>query len=144
VNLYRWVCAEWDRVAAWTCIALGAIALLVGWIGASGTAYTAEQVPFLLSGGVGGVFLLGLGAMLWLSADLRDEWSKLDRLESIQRRALELALRHEGLDAESDGLARGGSITDVTEGAGVSAARVERAKSDPRSHSRGSVARVGH
>jgi hypothetical protein len=27
------------------------------------------------------MFLLGLGAMLWLSADLRDEWRKLDRIE---------------------------------------------------------------
>jgi hypothetical protein len=28
-----------------------------------------------------GVFLLGLGGVLWLSADLRDEWRKLDRIE---------------------------------------------------------------
>jgi hypothetical protein len=27
------------------------------------------------------MFLLGLGAMLWHSADLRDQWRKLDRLE---------------------------------------------------------------
>ncbi|HMC79090.1 MAG TPA: hypothetical protein VKO35_00895, partial [Acidimicrobiia bacterium] len=29
----------------------------------------------------GGLFLLGVGATLWHSADLRDEWRKLDRLE---------------------------------------------------------------
>jgi hypothetical protein len=27
------------------------------------------------------MFLLGTAAMLWLSADLRDEWRKLDRIE---------------------------------------------------------------
>ena len=28
-----------------------------------------------------GLFLLGLGALLWLSADLRDEWRKLDAID---------------------------------------------------------------
>ena len=42
---------------------------------------TAQQVPYVVSGGIGGLFLLGVGGMLWLSADLRDEWRKLDSLE---------------------------------------------------------------
>jgi len=37
--------------------------------------------PYIISGGIGGVFFLGLGATLWISADLRDEWRKLDRIE---------------------------------------------------------------
>ena len=44
-------------------------------------ALTAQQIPYIISGGIGGLFLLGLGAMLWLSADLRDEWRKLDAIE---------------------------------------------------------------
>jgi hypothetical protein len=28
-----------------------------------------------------GLFLLGLAALLWLSADLRDEWRKLDAID---------------------------------------------------------------
>jgi hypothetical protein len=28
-----------------------------------------------------GLFLLGLGALLWLAADLRDEWRKLDSID---------------------------------------------------------------
>jgi hypothetical protein len=47
----------------------------------SDTLNTGEQLPYVVSGGMVGLFLLGLGAMLWLSADLRDEWRKLDRLE---------------------------------------------------------------
>ena len=73
---------QWDRFGAWVCIGIGALALLFGWIGMSGTAYPAEQLPYILSGGIAGVFFLGLGAMLWLSADLRDEWCKLDRIEA--------------------------------------------------------------
>ena len=76
---------QWDRVGAGVAIALGALALLLGWLGVSATPYPAEQLAYIVSGAVGGIFLLGLGAMLWLSADLRDEWTKLDRLESALR-----------------------------------------------------------
>ena len=82
MEVMTWVRRQWDRVGAWACIALGAAVLLAGWVGVSATAYPAEQLPYILSGGVFGVFLLGLGAMLWLSADLRDEWRKLDRIEA--------------------------------------------------------------
>jgi len=73
--------SQWDRAAAIASSAVGAIFLLVGWIGVSGSAFLAEQAPYILSGGVGGIFFLGLGATLWISADLRDEWRKLDRIE---------------------------------------------------------------
>lgn len=73
--------SQWDRVAAVVASVAGAIFLLVGWIGVSGSAFLAEQAPYILSGGVGGIFFLGLGATLWISADLRDEWRKLDRIE---------------------------------------------------------------
>jgi hypothetical protein len=76
---------QWDRYAAWALILLGGLVLLVGWLGVSDTVYPAEQLPYILSGGIFGMFLLGIGAMLWLSADLRDEWRKLDRLEDALR-----------------------------------------------------------
>jgi hypothetical protein len=76
---------QWDRAAAWVSIAIGALAMIIGWVGVSGTGLTAEQIPYVISGGLGGIFLLGLGAMLWLSADMRDEWRLLEEL----RRALE-------------------------------------------------------
>ncbi len=60
----------------------GGIGVVLGWIGVSGAVYPAEQLPYLVSGGLGGLFLLGVGATLWLSADLRDEWRHLDTLES--------------------------------------------------------------
>jgi hypothetical protein len=81
MQVRKWLRLQADRVGAWVCIALGAIALLVGWFGVTSTAYPAEQIPYVLSGGIGGIFLLGLGVMLWLSADLKDEWRKLDRIE---------------------------------------------------------------
>jgi hypothetical protein len=77
----QWLRKNPDRVGAWLAILLGAIVLYLGWDGASSTAYPAEQLPYILSGGIGGALLVALGATLLLSADLRDEWRKLDRIE---------------------------------------------------------------
>jgi hypothetical protein len=90
-------------VAAWVCVAAGVVVLIIGWVGVSGTEYPAAQLPYIISGGVGGIFLLGLGAMLWLSADLRDEWRKLDRIdENLVRGAAGLALVEAGDLGPSD------------------------------------------
>lgn len=93
--------AQWDRAAGAGLVLLGALALLLGWIGVSGALYPAQQLPYLISGGLGGIFLLGLGATLWLSADLRDEWRHLDTLEAdVERR---LTDRVDALVAEALG-----------------------------------------
>lgn len=81
MDVKRWLRTQWDRAGAWTLIAVGAIALVIGWSGASNTPFPAEQIPYVLSGGIGGALLVGLGAALLLSADARDEWQKLDRIE---------------------------------------------------------------
>lgn len=75
-----WVRAQWDRALATALFIAGGVALVVGWVGVSRQALTALQVPYIISGGIGGIFLLGLGAVFWLSADLRDEWRKLDEV----------------------------------------------------------------
>jgi len=83
----KWLRLQWDRTLAWALVVAGAVALIIGWVGVSSTAYSAEQLPYIISGGIGGIFLLGVGATLWLSADLRDEWRKLDRIEeALQQR----------------------------------------------------------
>jgi hypothetical protein len=66
-----------DRVLAWVLIAAGALALLLGYLGVKDTAYVVEQLPYIISGGLLGLFLLGLGTVLLLSADLRDQWRVL-------------------------------------------------------------------
>lgn len=85
MDIAKWLRLQWDRAGAWVCAIAGAVALIVGWIGVSGSGYPAEQNSYIISGGIGGMFLLGLGGSLWVSADLRDEWRKLDRLEEALR-----------------------------------------------------------
>lgn len=72
--------AHWDRALALGLTVVGLLLLIVGYFRISDTPYPAEQLPLLMSAGVGSLFLLGIGATLWLSADLRDEWHKLDEL----------------------------------------------------------------
>ena len=81
MNLIELAKKQWDRSAAIVFTAIGAIALILGWLGVRNTPVLAEQTRYIVSGGIGAVILLGLGATLWLSADLRDEWRKLDRIE---------------------------------------------------------------
>lgn len=85
--LLTYVRNQWDRVSAWVLVGLGALAIVLGWIGVTGTPYTFEMIPYVLSGGIGGLFLLGVGAMLWISADLRDEWRTLRELVDQQAAA---------------------------------------------------------
>jgi hypothetical protein len=81
MDLAKLLRTEWDRTVAVVATIAGAVFLLVGWIGVSGHAYVASQMPYIISGGVGGLFFLAVGGTLWLSADLRDEWRKLDSID---------------------------------------------------------------
>jgi len=92
MELGRWLRLAWDRAAALALIATGAGALILGWVGVSGEAFPAKQLPYLISGGIAGVSILGLGALCWLSADLRDEWTKLDRIEDALNRLADTGL----------------------------------------------------
>jgi len=80
-DVAHWLRAQWDRVLGAGLMVAGGVALLLGWIGARDGLLETQQIPYVISGGLWGIFLLGSGGTLWLSADTRDEWRKLDRLE---------------------------------------------------------------
>ncbi len=79
----------WDRVAAVACIVVAVVVLIVGWVNVSATSDPGAQIPYVMSAGIGGLFLLWIGTTLWLSADLRDEWRKLDVIDESLRRLAE-------------------------------------------------------
>ena len=89
MEILSFVRAQWDRTGAVVAAIGGLIALLLGWIGVSTNGYVAEQLPYIASGGLLGLFLLGVGGVLWISADLRDDWreTRLLRLELRERLA---------------------------------------------------------
>lgn len=97
---------QWDRAIAIACAVGGVVALIVGWVGTSGTEHVAEQLPYIVSAGVTGIFLLGVAATLWLTADLRDEWRELRRVGGL----LETEIGERRAErAAADGLANAGN-----------------------------------
>src|ERR1700724_2730763 len=87
MEIMRFFRLQWDRTAAVIAAVVGVIALLLGYLGISGTPHVAEQLPYIISGGLFGIFLLGVGGMLWVSADLRDEWREVHAIRDALERA---------------------------------------------------------
>lgn len=92
MDLGRWLRLTWDRAAAVGLISAAIVALVLGWVGVSGAEYPALQVPYVVSGGIAGVFILILGALCWVSADMRDEWTELRRIELALHRLADSGL----------------------------------------------------
>lgn len=80
MDLKRLVRNQWDRTLAIVLAVAGLLALYLGYRGVADSLVPAEQIPYLASGGLFGMFLLGVGATVWLSSDLRDEWRRIDDL----------------------------------------------------------------
>jgi len=59
------------RLAAGVCTGLGVVVVLVGYLGVRNESDVALQIPYLLSGGLGGLALVGLGALGLLQYQLR-------------------------------------------------------------------------
>jgi hypothetical protein len=96
VNLTRWIRYQWDRAVAVGLTVVGALCLLLGYLGLSRHVYPAQQLPYILSGGLVGLFLLGIAGTLWLSADMQDEWRQLRDLEEAVRAGATLDLSATG------------------------------------------------
>jgi multisubunit Na+/H+ antiporter MnhG subunit len=69
-------------VIGWALVALGALFILLGWIGVSGTPDVARQLSYLASGGLGGLVAAIVGVGLLISEDLRSERKRLGRIEA--------------------------------------------------------------
>lgn len=80
-RLKQFLRAEWDRVAGYTCLAAGLVVLVIGFAGVRRSADVIDEISYLVTGGFGSIFLLGVGATLLLSADLRDDFRKLHRVQ---------------------------------------------------------------
>jgi hypothetical protein len=82
-ELWRWVGAAVRPWLGWILIAAGALLMLLGYFGVSREAQPGKQIPYLVSGGVGGMFLAVLGAYFLGTQELRRDSGRLDRLEGM-------------------------------------------------------------
>ena len=88
----KYLRTQWDRAGAIAFAIAGLVILIVGYRGVADTQYISEQIPFVISAGIGSVLALTVAASLWISADMRDEWRELAdqsdalRTEQAERR----------------------------------------------------------
>ncbi len=79
---------QWERTLAVGTVGSGLVMFFLGWQGQRDRALVVEQIPYVVSGALFGLLLIVIGTTIWLSADLRDEWIKLDRFEESVERAV--------------------------------------------------------
>lgn len=117
--LYRCFKHRWERVLAVLSLLVGALGLLIGWLGISRATLTTEQLPYLASGGLLGLFALGLGATLWLSADMRDEFGALLRIKDLMEEGAEPPAEPVVRLERNDGSVPAQAVGSLTAGSGT-------------------------
>jgi hypothetical protein len=84
-QFWRWAARSLGKtsrpVVGWVLTAVGLLAIFLGWFGLSGQSLVAKQLPYLISGGIGGIALVAIGAVILGTEDLRNDSGRLDRLE---------------------------------------------------------------
>ena len=91
--LWRWVADASRPWIGWILVGVGAVLLLVGYLGVSREALPGKQIPYLVSGGIGGVFLAVIGAYVLGIQALRTDSGRLDRVERMVEELHEALLR---------------------------------------------------
>jgi hypothetical protein len=80
---WKWVGRATRPVWGWILVGLGFLVILIGYLGISREALVAKQLPYLISGGIGGLALVGFGAMLVGTEDLKRTHERIDKLEDL-------------------------------------------------------------
>ncbi len=91
--LWRWVSNALRPWLGWILIGVGALLMLLGYLGVSREALPAKQIPYLVSGGIGGMFLAVIGAYFLGTQELRNDSGRLDRLEQMVQELHQVLLR---------------------------------------------------
>jgi hypothetical protein len=91
--LWRWVNAAVRPWLGWILLGAGALLMLLGYFGVSREALPAKQIPYLVSGGIGGMFFAVLGAYVLGTQELRNDSGRLDRLEAMVQELHQALLR---------------------------------------------------
>lgn len=135
MNFVTWLRSEWDRVGGLTLAAVGGVLVVAGGLAARSAPTTIDALSYIATAGLIGLFCAIVGVGMFLSADLHDEWHKLDRIEAAIRgeplddaEAVLDLVGHAGQDKPAAGTGRvvpaGGNLvgTRMGSGSGLSAA----------------------
>src|SRR5438067_3138030 len=79
---WRWAGRASRPVVGWVLIGAGALAILIGYFGLSDRVLVAEQLPYLISGGIGGMALVIVGGVFLATQDVRRDADRLEQMEA--------------------------------------------------------------
>jgi hypothetical protein len=78
-----------EHVVGFALMAVGAGSIVIGFLRVCGSLTLAEMLACIISAGIGGLVLLGAGAVLRSSAHLHDEWRTIEAVHAM------VATRHD-------------------------------------------------
>lgn len=81
--LQRYMTAAGAQALGYLLVAVGFIALIYGWWKISKEPIVSFQIPYLVSGGIGGVLLVGIGSVLILTHHMRLDNRRLEVVEEM-------------------------------------------------------------
>jgi hypothetical protein len=81
--LWRWIGNATRPVIGWVLIVVGAVMIIVGYIGVANEVLVAKQLPYRISGGILGVAVVAVGVMFIGTEQIRRDSGRLDRLERM-------------------------------------------------------------
>lgn len=84
-GILKRMAVRWDRAVGGALVMSGVALVIGGVIGVHQSRFVIEDLSYILSGGIGGLLLLTIGAAILVCADLHDECQELDRLETAIR-----------------------------------------------------------
>src|SRR5437016_11041893 len=79
---WRWAGRASRPVVGWVLIGAGALTILIGYFGLSDRVLVAEQLPYLISGGIGGMALVIVGGVFLATQDVRRDADRLEQMEA--------------------------------------------------------------
>ena len=100
--LWRWFGKASRPWVGWVFIGIGAFLVLLGYLGVSRESIVEKQIPYLVSGGIGGVLLCVVGAYFLGTEELRKDSGRLDRLEAMVQQLHEALLVEVGAPARPE------------------------------------------
>ena len=110
--LWSWVGRAIRPYLGWILVAVGLLLIVIGWFGVSREALVAKQIPYLISGGIGGVFFTVLGSYYLGTQELRNDSGRLDRLERmVEELHLALLARPDAPRLSLDGAGANGATS---------------------------------
>jgi hypothetical protein len=68
-------------VVGWILVGIGAVMIIIGYVGVARQVLVAKQLPYVVSGGILGVAVVTVGVLFIGTEELRRDSGRLDRLE---------------------------------------------------------------